>query len=260
MKFSEKVLLGNTNLKVGRLGISSSYGASADVYEEAFEHGLNYFTWGTFIKGKSGEMKKAIQNLVKKGKREELVISLISYAHISFLNERNVTNALKKFNIDYIDSLLLGYYSKMPPKKITDHALRLKEKGLVKNIGFTGHNRKIFVELNQNNLLDLFHIRYNAVHRGAETQTFPFISDNTKPGIVSFTATSWGQLINPKKTPTAVDCYRFVLSNPSVDVCMMGVKNSEQLRENLSVLDSGPMTKDELKWMRKIGNHIYNKK
>ena len=52
MTFSEKTTLGRTGFKVGRLGISSSYGAPAMAFEEAFERGCNYFTWGTFIKGR----------------------------------------------------------------------------------------------------------------------------------------------------------------------------------------------------------------
>jgi len=57
--------------------------------------------------------------------------------------------------------------------------------------------------------------------------------------------------------PSAPDCYRFVLSNPSVDVCMMGAKNIQQMRENLSVLDLGPMTEAEIGRMRRIGNFIH---
>ena len=63
MTFNEKRILGKTGLKVGRLGISSSFGAPVEAYEEAFEKGCNYFTWGTFIKGRSSEMKKAIKTI-----------------------------------------------------------------------------------------------------------------------------------------------------------------------------------------------------
>jgi hypothetical protein len=44
MDFSSKVILGQTGLSVGRLGISSSYGANAEAFEEAFDRGCNYFT------------------------------------------------------------------------------------------------------------------------------------------------------------------------------------------------------------------------
>jgi hypothetical protein len=48
--FSQPVILGRTGLKVGRLGISSSYGAPAEAFEEAFERGCNYFVIGSFIR------------------------------------------------------------------------------------------------------------------------------------------------------------------------------------------------------------------
>ncbi len=61
MTFNKKQVLGKTGLIVGRLGISSSFGAPAEAFEEAFEKGCNYFVWGTFIKGRSSKMKKAIK-------------------------------------------------------------------------------------------------------------------------------------------------------------------------------------------------------
>ncbi len=141
----------------------------------------------------------------------------------------------------------------------------MKERGLVRFIGLSGHNRKLFPELGKQGNFDLFHVRYNAAHRGAETETFPVLDEKNRPGIVSFTATRMGQLLNPKKMPkgeappTAVDCYRFVLSNSSVDICMIGTKNSDQMRENLTTLDKAPMSKEELDRMRKIGDYIYMK-
>lgn len=83
MNFREKRVLGRTGMMAGRLGISSSYGASATAFEEAFEQGCNYFTWGTFIKGRSSEMRKAIKNIKHKGKRDDLIISMYTYAHNS---------------------------------------------------------------------------------------------------------------------------------------------------------------------------------
>ncbi len=74
MDFHEKRVLGKSGLVVGRLGISSSFGAPAAAFEEAFERGCNYFTWGTFVKGRSSKMKAAIKNIVSKGQRDELVV------------------------------------------------------------------------------------------------------------------------------------------------------------------------------------------
>lgn len=266
MKFDEKVLLGRTGLKVGRLGIASGYWAPAKAIEEAFERGCNYFTWGTFIKGYSPHMRDALRNIRAKGLRDRLVLAVFTYAHQSSLTEYFLTKGLKAAGLDYADILILGYFSKPPSQRIVDGALRLKERGLVRFLGVSSHNRRLFPELPKEDIFDVYHLRYNAVNRGAEMEVFPFLPAENKPGIVDFTSTAWGKLLNPKKmppgerAPTACECYRFVLSHPAVDVCMIGPKNMEQMIENLQVLEQGPMTEEELARMRRIGDHIYGKR
>jgi len=49
------------------------------------------------------------------------------------------------------------------------------------------------------------------------------------------------------------------LSNPAVDVCMMGARNLEMMRENLETLDLGPLTPEEMERIRRIGDHVYGK-
>jgi predicted aldo/keto reductase-like oxidoreductase len=262
MDFKGKSTLGRTGLQVARLGISSSFGAPTGAFEEAFERGCNYFTWGTFIKGRSSTMREAIRNIVKKGHREDLVIAMLSYAHSAFLTERFFLRGLRDLGIEYADVLILGYYPRRPSQRVIDGALRLKEQGMTRFIGLTSHNKRLFPKLHKEGLFDVFHIRYNAAHRGAEKEAFPYLTGKDRAGVVSFTATAWKRLLNPKKMPpggtppTAADCYRFVLSNPSVDVCMMGARSIEQMRENLKTLDQGPMTEEELNRMRRIGDYV----
>ena len=52
---------------------------------------------------------------------------------------------------------------------------------------------------------------------------------------------------------------RFVLSNPTVDICMMGAKNTVQMRENLQTLENGPMNEEEMTRMKTIGDYLYKK-
>jgi aryl-alcohol dehydrogenase-like predicted oxidoreductase len=113
--------------------------------------------------------------------------------------------------------------------------------------------------------LDVLMVRYNAAHRGAETQVFPQLrsADGAKPGLVSYTATRWGTLLDSRytppgqRTPTAVDCYRFVLSQPQVDVCLTGPATAEQLAANLQALELGPLSNEELHWMRTVGDQVH---
>ncbi len=263
MNFQEPVNLGRTGVKAGRLGLSSNYGTPAVALEEAFERNCNYFTYSTFLSRGKEEMQKAVKNIVQKGQREKLILAVFTYAHLPWLSNRLFPVDLKKLGVDYADFLILGNYRSVPGKKTLEMAFRLKEMGLVRAIGLSGHNRKLFPVLAERTSIDLFHFRYNAIHRGAEKDIFPFIPKVNRPGMVSFTATSWGKLINPGntpdgyETPTAPDCYRFVLSNPLVDVCMVAAKNIQEMREDLKVLEMGPMDQAEMNEIVYIGESIY---
>jgi aryl-alcohol dehydrogenase-like predicted oxidoreductase len=220
---------------------------------------------GSFMKGRSKEMISAIRRIHQQGKRDQLVVALMEYTHSNRLGRRHFYRGLKMMGLDYVDLLVLGYYPRPPRKHVMDLALELKGKGFVKHLALAGHNRKLFPELREQGDFDAFHIRYNAANSGAEKDAFPFLGGEDRPGIVAYTATRWGQLLKEKKMPSgekplsAKDCYRFVLSNPAVDVCMTGARTPEMMRENLETLDAGPLTKEEMERIRKIGDHLYGK-
>lgn len=256
----EPAILGKTGLKVGPLGMAASYGAPTSAFEEAFERGCNYFYWGSMRKD---GMRRAIKNICSLGKRDALVVVVQSYSRSAFLMELFLKKALKSLGIDQADVLILGWHNKRPSQKILDRAMKLKDKGFYRFLGLSGHKRTLFPELAEENIFDLFHIRYNAAHRGAEKETFPYLQGENRPGVVSYTATRWGQLLNTKKMPpnqpqpSASDCYRFVLSCPSVDVCMCGPKNTAQMKEALRALELGPLNPEELERMRRIGDYVH---
>jgi aryl-alcohol dehydrogenase-like predicted oxidoreductase len=207
-------------------------------------------------------MCQAIKNICRKGKRDELIVVIQSYSRSAFLLEVFYRRALKLLALDHADVLLLGWYRKKPPQRILDKANAMKNKGMFRFLALSSHNLLLFPELAKENIFDIFHIRYSAAHRGAESETIPYLEGKNSPDIVSYTATRWGQLLQEKKmppgesAPTASDCYRFVLSHPAIDVCMTGPKNLQQMREALRALDLGPLGGDELERMRKIGDHI----
>jgi len=255
-------ILGRTGLKAGRLGVAASYGASANAYEEAFEKGCNYFYWGS--QRKVG-MRRAIENICGRGERDQLVIVIQSYSRSAFLMDFYYKRALKSLGLEYADVLLLGWHNHHPTQRLLDRALEMRDQGLFRFLGLSSHNRLLFPQLAKEGLFDLFHIRYNAAHRGAEKETFPRIPGTARPGIVTYTATRWGQLLNPEKMPpgqtppSSSDCYRFALTHPTVDVCMCGPKNLSEMREALKSLELGPLSEDELSRMRQIGDHVHKK-
>ena len=255
----EQRTLGRTGLLVGPIGLAASYGVPAAAVERAFERGVNYLYWGSFRRGPFGQ---ALRNL--KSQRDRMVLAVQSYSRVAALMRPSVEIALRTLNYEYADVLLLGLWNQKPPRRIMDASRRLRERGLIRHIAISTHHRPLVAELAADPDFGIVHVRYNAVHKGAEREVFPLLNTAEKPlGLVAFTATSWKQLLEPKRIPPgervpgAADCYRFVLSNPAVDVCMTGPANEAQAADGLTAMDLGPMNEDELAWMRRVGDYIY---
>jgi aryl-alcohol dehydrogenase-like predicted oxidoreductase len=266
----ERGALGRTGLEVGRLGISASYGVPGAALEQAFERGVNYLFWGS---RRTESFGAALRRL--KPQRQRFVLVVESYTRAASLLAWSVERALRTLSFEYTDVLLLGLWNKPVPARILGAARRLKERGLVRFLAVSTHHRKLVPSLAAGHDYDVIHFRYNAAHPGAEVDIFPRLPADDRAGMVSFTATSWRQLLNqaplggilpgahrvPKveRVPSAVDCYRFVLTRPEVDVCLTGPSNAEQMEQSLEALRLGPMNEEELAWMRRVGRAVAGK-
>ena len=190
---------------------------------------------------------------------------------------RSVENALRKLGTDYLDVFKLGWLGRTSiySEGIIDTLLKLKKEQKIWSIGTSIHDRKRAGRLARNSKIELFMIRYNAKHTGAEQDIFPHLSKRN-PAVVSYTALAWGQLIRPLRGismpswPGSEDfngpplspelCYRFVLSNPNVHVVLTGPRNRAQLRQNLDAIKQGPLAPDEMDWVRQYGQLVKSKK
>lgn len=257
-------ILGNTGLKVHRLGLSASYRPGKETVYKAFDEGINFF----FGFGIDTQITKAISEIAKNN-RDKIIIATGAYNYI--LWSQNICKALEKrlrqFKTDYIDIFLfLGVMKpKQFPDKIKEELYKLKNEGKIKFTGISCHDRKFVGQLAANNKLDTVMMRYNAAHRGAEDDIFPFVKEHNT-GVISYTATRWTYLIRKQKgwtedkIPTAGQCYRFVLTNPNVHVCLTAPRNIKQLEENLKSLDEGPLSEEEMTFIKKYGDLIHSKK
>lgn len=260
MPFATRTL-GRTGLQVGALGLAASYGAGADAVEFAFDRGINYFYWGSRRRPSFGE---GLRRLAARRDRYYLVIQ--TYSRIAALIPGSLERALRNLNTEYCDVLLLGLWGHAVPRRILAVCEHLKQRGRIRYIAFSTHNRPVVPQLAGDPAYDIFHVRYNAKHTGAEREIFPYLPAANRPGIVAFTATSWGQLLNAQRTPageqplTSTDCYRFVLSNPAVDLCLSGPSTMEQTRDTVRALELGPLAPDEMARIRRIGAHMYGRK
>lgn len=256
--FGERTL-GRTGRRVSALGLGSSYGLSGKDVERAFDRGVSFFLWGSRRRGDFGD---GLRQVARKD-RERATIAIQTYARAAWTMPGSVDRALRALGTDYVDVLGLAWWGSLPPERIVERALTLQAKGKVRSLMVSCHARPMFESFLGDGRYDALMVRYNAAHPGAERDVFPHLAGSARPpGIVAFTATRWGTLLDPRYTPSteprpgAGDCYRFDLSNPAVDVCLSGPRDGRELDEALAAVDQGPMTEDEIAWMRRVGAHV----
>jgi aryl-alcohol dehydrogenase-like predicted oxidoreductase len=184
-----------------------------------------------------------------KGRRENYVVATGAYnllwGHPNL--RRTLEKRLRQLRTDYLDFFL--FLGVKQPKhfsaRVRDEYHRFREEGKVRGIGLSCHQRKFLGELAANGAIDVMMMRYNAAHRSAEQEIFPYLPQH-HPGVISYTATRWTYLLRrsrrwPKdgRIPTAGMCYRFALSNPNVDICLTAPSNIKQFEENLEEVRRG---------------------
>jgi aryl-alcohol dehydrogenase-like predicted oxidoreductase len=128
------------------------------------------------------------------------------------------------------------------------------KRGLVRHIGASFHSRAASRLWMKN--MDVMMLRYNISHLGVEKDVVPFLTgDKTQdPGMVMFNTTHLGlnRFHTPppgypagQYVPSSPDCYRFALSQPWVDLVLMGISNREQVDQALAALEQGPVSAEE---------------
>jgi aryl-alcohol dehydrogenase-like predicted oxidoreductase len=245
---------GKTDLRVSRLGIGSSYGVSGADLERAHERGVNFFFYGLRRRADFG---RGLARMIAKD-RSKVVVAAQSYTRVASLMRPSLHAVLRTLKTDHVDLLGLGWWNDVPAERILDAARELVREGKVRHLLISSHQRPSLVPMMDVPGMGGIMIRYNAAHTGAEREVFPHVGARDA-GVLAFTATRWGGLVDPRMVPPeeplprASDCYRFVLTNPAVHSTLCGPRNGAELDEAMAALDRGPMTEDELAWMRRVG-------
>lgn len=248
------------NKPVHRLGLALNYGIDAAGVEAAAERGLNYFF---LTSARTGGVRPAIKRLLQRDRERRVIATGPSTGYFGFSVRRGAEHWLKELGVDYLDVLhlfWLGVGSALTGGTLEAMAA-LKQEGKVRAFAVSIHDRSRAGRLVVDSPIDLFMLRYNAAHPGAERDVFPHLQ-RRRPAIVAYTATSWRRLLKPPsgwqgQTMRAADCYRFCLSSPHVDVTLCAPKSRAELEENLAGLEAGPLTREEEAWIRPYGAAVH---
>jgi aryl-alcohol dehydrogenase-like predicted oxidoreductase len=253
--------LGKIGTPVCRIGLSATYRPGRRTVFKALDEGLNYFLFLGFDRHMTSVLRETIA-----ARREQYVLATGAYnliwGHQNL--RRTLERRLRKVRTDYIDIFHVfgvtrrAYFT----PQVREELQAVRESGLVRGVSISTHDRPFAAELAREGTLDAMMIRYNAASRGAETEIFARLPESN-PAVVGFTATRWTSLLRapqgyPKggRIPSAGMCYRFVLSNPAVHVCMMAPGNLEQFEQNLREIRRGALDEEEMGFMRSFGGVV----
>jgi hypothetical protein len=263
----DRAILGRTGIEAGRLGLAPSYGAPCRrCGTRPSTTGVNYFYWGSIRRGGFGDGLRALAPRIA----------------TAFFWSHSRIRAWRRWSAPAWSARLrcpaLRLYRRIAAgfverRTAAPHPGGLPQAARARPGALSGrsptHNRPADrAQLAGDPQFDIFHVRYNAVHRGAEREVFgQFASAQIRPGLVSFTATSWRQLLRPQTHPARrEDAHRGRLlplrpdSQPAVDVCMTGPVQPRPVRAKPSKpCSAAPCPRMNWQWMRRVGDAIYGK-
>ncbi|MGP1383473.1 MAG: aldo/keto reductase [Thainema sp.] len=246
---------------VSRLGLASQYIEEANCVPTAFDAGINYFfSYST----PTGIFLQELRSLVA-GHREQLIVATGSEHRDTKPLQHRLDEIRQQLNTDIVDVFFLEYIS--PDEDINrvktaiEQLYTWQRQGSIRYVGITTHNRSIALNFVQTQQCDVLMHRYNMAHRQVEATVLP-VAQAAEIPVIAFTCTRWSTLLQghpdwPDSPPSASDCYRYTLQQPSVHCALTSPKSLSQLQENLSVLTAPPLPPAEVKRWQQYGDLIY---
>jgi len=244
-----------------RIGLSASYRPGRETVFRALDEGINYFHFFGFDTHMTRVLPAAIAS-----HRDRFVLATGAYnlvlGHQNL--RRTLERRLRQMRTGYID---LFYFFGVTRRRhltprVLDELQAVRESGLVRGVSISTHDRELASELLSGGVLDAAMIRYNAAHRDAESGVFA-LRPESNPALIGFTATCWTQLLRrPRgypqggRIPSAGQCYRFVLSQPAVNVCLIAPRSLHEFDANLAEIRRGVLDEEDQAFMRSFGDLV----
>jgi predicted aldo/keto reductase-like oxidoreductase len=252
--------------QVCRLGLATRGGSGLQARDVlwAFERGVNYLNWCGHPDGLSAAVAAMGRD------RSRAVVAVQFQARSTSEAAREFDSLLEQLATDYLDVATLYYVESTEewaqvtaPGGVWEYLDVQRKKGRLRLIGLTSHQRSLAASWAGAGALDLLMIRYNAAHRGAETDVFPAAAARGIP-VVTFTGLRWGALTKPTREdppgfepPPPAAWYRFCLANPHVAVALAAPANRAELEHDLALLhDWRAPAAEEMEALRAHGDRV----
>lgn len=263
---------GLENKKVSRIGFGGApaglrnYQSQYDPFDKedrleairsvayAYENGINYFD--TAAGYGAGESEKIMGEALLGVPNDKVYIA----SKVDFKNRdesrKSIEESLKNLKRDSID--LIQFHGTSYTKADEDRILmdgglfsllkEFKDEDLIKSIGFTSEdNNDATYNFINSGKFDMMQIAYNFILQHPYDPIRPFgsileaknkgMNISTMRATTSGTLQKWIQMVNPSNDFDYTESLiQFVLSNPYVDVVLVGMRTKEIVKKNLELI------------------------
>ncbi|MEE2637286.1 MAG: aldo/keto reductase [Acidobacteriota bacterium] len=246
------------------LGLAAHPGQTSRCVYAAFDSGVNYF----FFYGPSGRSVIDGLNGLVKEHRPEVLIGCGSGARRADGLERVRHRLSRAVGADVLDVFFAEYLNPADDRStlfgnrgVIATLAEWRRRGLIRYVGATTHDTAIASACLADPRIDVVMLRYNMAHRRLGRTVFPE-AQRARRSVIAFTATRWGTLLRGRPEwgaapPTALDCYRYCLAEPAVELVLSAASTVAQLTANLPALKAKKIgTKERRNWER-YGDLVY---
>ncbi len=193
---------------VCRLGLASRGQTTLTpaVVLAALEQGVNFLNWPgeADAPGGADALSEVIATL---GPCRDSVVVCVQFGARTAVDARaELRSILTTLRTDFVDVLTCYYVEEAEewrsltgPGGAWDYLQAAKRDSVVRHLGVTSHQRPLAAAMARSGLVDVLMIRYNAAHRGAETELFPITAELHIP-VIAYTALRWARSSRPLLT------------------------------------------------------------
>jgi len=259
--------LGNTELLVSRLCFGSLTMSPLQrnltpkegglLIEKAYEKGVNFIDTADLYDNYE-HIKTGMEYIGK----NNLIVSSKSYAYDRKTAEKTLSRALKSLNRDYIDIFMLHEQESIHTIRghweAIEYFIEMREKGYIRALGLSTHHVAGVKGANQHEVFQVIHPIYNIKGLGIQDGSADDmlealkISKELGKGIYGMKPLGGGNLISRLE-----EAYKFALSQDIFDSFAIGMKNIEEIEDNVNRFEGKTSSEAILSKLRKQDRHLH---
>lgn len=268
-QLGHRYALGHTDLRVSPFCLGMV--GDPRVIPAAFDAGINFFFVSSDMHWPYYEgIRRGLAMLLERGGgvRDDVVVGVVTYVaqpEFTWMPTREVIDSVP--GLERADlSIIGGAYARDFLARRQAHARQRATQTLaVRALGASFHERAACVLAVNQELVDVAFVRYNTLHRGAETDVFPLLEPRGSSLVYSFKTLSGSprpdayrklDLEEGAWIPEPEDHYRYALTRSPLDGVLLSFHDDAHLAALQRALDAGPLPDDEAQYLADLGDVI----